>query len=396
MPISATRLSKERKGEGIAIAPGENLLPVEVSDNIEGVEVLDEVSGLVASLPVSKLKRRKKIPVEPEDFNKLQAVTVHLNSKNGEPAAKGVIRLTPKDSEPLQYGLTTMDNGFVRFENVPLGKAQVKAYANTGDDVVKQTVIIAATVGGRGQDITLTLPVDVRTVKPSPSPAAPGTTVVINNSEAKPQPPKNDWTSGIVGLALLVGGGVFGVRFLKQRNMTPQEGFQFLLTRLGVDNPGASVPGSEHSGLRATVPDAVQAPLPALSDLPGAGVAAPVESVRALPGVHLVGLAGAVAGQNIAMESDTESMVSVGRDPKCTIPLPNDSMVSRRHAVFVANGKGWDLMDEASTNGTFLNGKRIENRTALMNGDEIQIGMARFRFVGEKRTKEAVGKVMQA
>ncbi|MBC8140469.1 MAG: FHA domain-containing protein [Armatimonadetes bacterium] len=378
-----------RRGEGIAIAPGEKELPVEVSSTIEGIEVLDEVSGLVATLSTRRLKRRKKIDVSPEDFDKLQKVTVRLLSKNGEPAAKGVIRLTPKTGEPLQYGLTTMDGGSVSFENVALGKAQIKAYGNTGDDAVRKTVIIAATVGGRGQDITLTLPLDVATVKPTPAPTPVGA------KPDKPEPAKNDWTSGILGLAILGAGGFFGLRFLKQRNMTPQEGFAFLLTRLGVDAPGANVPGSEHAGLRPTVPDVVQTPLPALSDLPDAGVAVSAvltEPVRALPGTHLIGLAGAVAGQNIPMTPD-ESMVSVGRDTKCTIPLPNDSMVSRRHAVFAANGAGWDLMDEASTNGTFLNGKRIENRTALMTGDEIQIGMARFRFVGEKRP---TGKAMEA
>ncbi len=390
-------ITKGAKGEGIAIAPGETTLPVEVSANIEGVEILEEVSGLVASLPVRRLKRRKRIDVEPSDFDKLQAVTVHLNSRNGEPAAKGVIRLTPKEGEPLQYGLTTMDGGSVRFENVALGKAEVKAYANTGDDAVKQTVVIAATVGGRGQDITLTLPVDVRTVKATPAPSPTGV-APATGSGAATAPAKNDWTSGIVGLALLGAGGWFAARYLKQHDLTPQQAFTTLLTRLGVDAPGASVMG-EHAGLRPSVPDAVQAPLPALSELPNAGIAASVlaaEPVRALPGTHLVGLAGAVLGQNIAMKSDTESMVSVGRDTKCTIPLPNDSMVSRRHAVFAANGAGWDLMDEASTNGTFLNGKRIENRTALMNGDEIQIGMARFRFVGEKRPAGIAGKPMEA
>lgn len=376
------------RAEGISIKPGESELPIEVSPKIEGVEVLDEVSGLVASITVRRLKRAKKINVEPSDFDKLQAVKVILLSKNGEPAAKGVIRLTPSEGEPLQYGLTTMDNGTVEFSNVPLGKASVKGNANTGDDSVKQSVIIAPAVGGGPFVITLTLPIDVRTVKPAP---VAGETTVATNNEGKPAPAKNDWTSGIVGLALLGAGGFFGFRYLQSRNMTPKEAFGDALTRLGVDTPGADVPGLAHAGLRPVTPDVVSSPLPSLSDLPGASDAAP-----ALPGTHLVGLAGAVAGQNIAMTSEKETMVSVGRDTKCTIPLPNDSMVSRRHAVFVASGTGWELLDEASTNGTFLNGKRIENRTALMSGDEIQIGMARFRFVGEKRATNSVGKPLEA
>ena len=270
-----------------------------------------------------------------------------------------------------------MDGGSVRFENIPLGKAEVKAYSNTGDDVVKKKVIIAPAIGGKGQVILMTLPIDVLTVKPSPAPSK-----VV---DTKPEP-RNDLASGVVGIGILVGAWFFGANYLKKRGLTPKEAFTDALGELGVDTPGAPVPGSEHSGLRASAPDVVQTPLASLGDLPPASaIPAPVEPVRALPGAHLVGLAGAVAGQNIAMSPDKESMITVGRDTKCTVPLPNDSMVSRRHAVFASSGSSWDLMDEASTNGTFLNGKRIENRTTLMSGDEIQIGMARFRYEGERR-----------
>ena len=380
------------KAEGINIVPGQNKLPVEVSTNIDGIEVLDRVSGLVAAIPLRKIRRNSRVPVEPEDFNQLQAVVIKLNSLNGKPAAKGIVQLKPSRGELLQYSLTTMDGGSVRFENIPLGTAQLKAHALTGDDVVKKTVVIAPARGGGERTYTLTLPIDVRTVEPTPAP----------NATPKPEPkkpePKNDWLSGLIGLGILGGGGVFALRYLKSRNMTPKDALAGAMKSLGVDAPGAPVMG-EHAGLRPSAPDVVQAPLASLSDLPAAPlVAAPivVELPRAMPGAHLVGLAGAVAGQAIAMKSDTESMVTVGRDPKSTIPLPNDSMVSRRHAVFVANGAGWDLMDEASTNGTFLNGKRVENRTALMNGDEIQIGMARFRFEGERRGQTPQPKVMQA
>lgn len=326
------------KGEGINIIPGQNTLPVEVSTNIAGIEVLDRVSGLVADIPLRRIRRNSRVSVKPEDFNQLQAVVIKLNSLNGKPAAKGIVQIKPSKGELLQYSLTTMDGGSVRFENIPLGTAYLKAHALTGDDAVKKTVVIAPAQGGGERVYTLTLPIDVRTVEPTPAPnASPA-------PEPKKPEPKNDWVSGLIGLGLLGGGGVFALRYLKQRNMTPKEAIAGAMKQLGVDAPGASVMG-EHAGLRPSAPDAVQAPLPPLSDLPVAppdAAPVPVEPPRAMPGAHLVGLAGAVAGQIVAMKSDTESMVTVGRDPKSTIPLPNDSMVSRRHAVFVANGAGWD------------------------------------------------------
>lgn len=377
-----------QKGESITVPPGQANLDAEVSINTQGIEILDTVSGLVANVPLGKIKPGAKIPVKPDAFNQLQAVVIQLHSKNGELAAKGVIRLEPAKGDPIQYGLRTMDAGEVRFENIPLGKARIVAYANTGDDVVKQTTVIAPAKGGGPLIISLTLPVEVATVKPSPSPSgsgaatAPGPngapTVIVNTGENRPEP-KNDWVSGLMGIAILGAGGFFGYRYMKQRGLTVKEA----LNQIGVDSPGAPVPSSPHAGLRSDNGVGTASPLPSLADLPVASVAKGPVSTEARPGFNgprLIGLAGPAAGNTYALTSDTENMLSVGRDPLSTIPFPSDSAVSRRHAVFLVNGAGWDVMDEGSTNGTYLNGKRLEGRAALSPGDEIQIGMSRFRF----------------
>ncbi len=73
--------------------------------------------------------------------------------------------------------------------------------------------------------------------------------------------------------------------------------------------------------------------------------------------------------------------VSVGRDADNTVPLPADKTASRRHARFAVAGAGaFEVIDEGSSNGTFVNGQRIAGRQALSPGDEVQVGSARFRF----------------
>jgi DNA-binding winged helix-turn-helix (wHTH) protein len=63
----------------------------------------------------------------------------------------------------------------------------------------------------------------------------------------------------------------------------------------------------------------------------------------------------------------------VGRDPDGALWIDHPS-VSRRHArVVIAAGKA-TLEDLESKNGTFLNGKKIERRMALSDGDELRIG----------------------
>lgn len=63
----------------------------------------------------------------------------------------------------------------------------------------------------------------------------------------------------------------------------------------------------------------------------------------------------------------------LGRNPQCEIPLSGEG-VSRRHCRFLLEGDSavW-VEDLDSTNGTFVNGKRIE-RQDLNDGDRIQVG----------------------
>jgi pSer/pThr/pTyr-binding forkhead associated (FHA) protein len=69
--------------------------------------------------------------------------------------------------------------------------------------------------------------------------------------------------------------------------------------------------------------------------------------------------------------------IFIGRDPKkCQIVL-NDSEVSSVHAVLRKNFVNMTLEDLNSSNGTLLNGQRI-NKTELDNNDEFIIGSTTF------------------
>lgn len=55
------------------------------------------------------------------------------------------------------------------------------------------------------------------------------------------------------------------------------------------------------------------------------------------------------------------------------LPL-TDFTVSRRHAELKPTGRGWQLEDLRSANGTYINGKRLERPTRLKHGDQIRLG----------------------
>lgn len=74
----------------------------------------------------------------------------------------------------------------------------------------------------------------------------------------------------------------------------------------------------------------------------------------------------------------SEHPISVGRRPESNIVLA-DPNVSRAHAEIRPHGDGFLLIDLGSTNGTKVNGVRIDQRV-LQDGDELMFGNTRMRF----------------
>jgi Protein of unknown function (DUF3662)/FHA domain len=71
--------------------------------------------------------------------------------------------------------------------------------------------------------------------------------------------------------------------------------------------------------------------------------------------------------------------VTLGRSRQCDIVV-NDSNVSREHAEIRPRGGSWVLRDLGSTNGSSLNGRRIDGPEVLKPGDEIELGTSKMTF----------------
>jgi pSer/pThr/pTyr-binding forkhead associated (FHA) protein len=70
----------------------------------------------------------------------------------------------------------------------------------------------------------------------------------------------------------------------------------------------------------------------------------------------------------------------VGRDATSGIRLEHDEFVSARHARIEPRPEGTLVDDLGSTNGTFVNGARLDGRRLLHEGDMVQIGDTELRF----------------
>lgn len=73
--------------------------------------------------------------------------------------------------------------------------------------------------------------------------------------------------------------------------------------------------------------------------------------------------------------------VLIGRNPNCDLVL-EDTMVSRNHArLFQKDGKVW-IEDLNSSNGVFVNGRKISGKVQLTERDKLLIGLYSFTLSG--------------
>lgn len=200
----------------------------------------------------------------------------------------------------------------------------------------------------------------------SPSAAAQGT----NPSSVAANPPpaaKTDAPSlvnGWIGIALIavIGYGVY--RKLRAKGVDPQA----LIGKLVVEDARQAPTRDQAS----TAP-----PLPALDDLPAPSMRPSAPERPAAP-ARLQAIGGPGGGTSATLVDG----FLIGRAPQCHLVIEEDS-VSREHAAIHHSPEaGWVVADRSSSNGTWLNGRRIDQPTALRQGDTLQIGASRFRFEG--------------
>jgi len=105
---------------------------------------------------------------------------------------------------------------------------------------------------------------------------------------------------------------------------------------------------------------------------PGVFASTPATSGAAF----LVGVAGPYTSVKFSIDRDR---VEIGRDPSNSIVLDADPSVSRKHAAIVRQGTSYFVEDLGSTNGTYINGVRVQS--AVLNlGDVVHFGSSSFRF----------------
>ncbi|MBZ6371635.1 MAG: FHA domain-containing protein [Microbacterium hominis] len=112
-----------------------------------------------------------------------------------------------------------------------------------------------------------------------------------------------------------------------------------------------------------------------------------LEAIGALPArsALLLVRSGPTAGARYLLDAD---VTTVGRHPEADIFF-DDVTVSRRHAEITRTGDVFELVDQRSLNGSYVNGERVD-RSILVDGAEVRIGKFRLNFFASPVDRDQV------
>jgi hypothetical protein len=92
--------------------------------------------------------------------------------------------------------------------------------------------------------------------------------------------------------------------------------------------------------------------------------------------------------RSVVLERDRYRLGRAGSNELC---FPDVTGLSREHLVFEREGSGWVVRDLGSTNGTYVNGIRIDRPCRLHPADRVTLGLLTMVFSeGIRRTADAV------
>src|SRR5262252_4463161 len=104
-------------------------------------------------------------------------------------------------------------------------------------------------------------------------------------------------------------------------------------------------------------------------------------------GHYLVAIAGASPGKRAEIG---ETLISIGRNAQQTLAFADDPEMSRLHARVSLAGGTVVVEDLGSTNGTFVDDRRVAGTTMLREGNVLRVGQQLLKY--ERRSKSDVAR----
>jgi hypothetical protein len=88
-------------------------------------------------------------------------------------------------------------------------------------------------------------------------------------------------------------------------------------------------------------------------------------------------------------------LTNIGRGAHNDLAL-NDESVSDSHAKILLRDGGWWIVDQGSTNGTYIGGRRVGGEKEIVGSPDVRFGSVKMRFTAITRPGDDAGKGTRA
>lgn len=347
--------------------------------------VMNKKTGNLAILdyaPEKDQKPSKEIVVKNDAFTYVRNLRLRIVAEDGSPVESALVEITDGEGTPMAAVITPADNGTANFQNVAAGEVNVKVRAKGVIKTIDSDIEVPIKRDKPWFEKNVRVKGDVDTLPTQvivPPEAKTGETETAKREHASSLDLALQTLAGIIFLIIIIA-IIYAV--VRARGITVEQALRKLGVQLPDSATGTAQSGAAGAGPASSGVDQNICPFCGQKRDASGNCACSLQPTSATPQTafdlapRLVGLTGVYAGQVFVLSSGAQL---VGREASCDVPLVNDNTTSRRHATITVSADGYTIRDEGSSNGTFVNGVRIQEQK-LTPGDEIQIGATRFRF----------------
>lgn len=339
--------------------------------------IVDAPNGNAAVQPLPK-GDSPRLALKPDMFDRIARVEATVTDKAGAAPDYAAVTLTDGKGKAQTARLAPADNGVAVFRNAAAGDG--KLTVQQGDIANRQTVTVRLPLERDKPVLALSndfsLPDGMKTTGGKASSAEAPAAEDSGNPAPLPNTGRTLWGFVVAVVILAVIAWIF-YYVLRRQGVTAKSA----LAKAGIALPDdEAVPGE---AVLAAAPEAADPNVcpfcggqkDANGQCPRCAIGA-ATAPAAGGGKRLVALSGPRAGNVFPLTGP----VSIGRDAGRDIAIPEDASLSRSHALVKPTALGTEIIDQNSSNGTWVNGLRVQDRTPIQPGDEVMLGGSRFRY----------------
>lgn len=338
-------------------------------------------SIFVHDLKTNKVAKKSLVPAlkegtwtpKPEEFTLTYRAVVTVGNAAG-PLESGILNIKT-GSTTRTVLVSPEDNGEVTVYLLPGKQAEVTLTTKVeGIETTTDPQILDLTASPDIPSLLVLAPAGAPVIKSGADPFPQEGEVVAGDPSSGPPDqtaprqgsPLQTFFNMLVALAL-IGGLGYGAWWYYQNNQTKVEE---IAKKAGLD------PSDRQADPTGGLPPAPAQPDPVKPIVldnanvqPGSTV--PITPAGVTPAPKLV----SSTGETFTL---SEGQTTVGRE-NATVTV-SESSLSRKHAELNRTGTTVTLTDLGSTNGTYVNGIKIQSSTVLNPGDTVQFGAAQFTY----------------